>query len=108
EGQTGVGVRSLSSEGGDHLRQHRAGSVRGLAIELVEGLLLAVVAVATAWSGYQSTLWDSRSAASYGQSSKLRIQSQGAQATAGQETLYDSSTFYAWLTAAEANKPTLT
>ena len=103
-----MGEVSLANEVGDHLREHRAGSGRGLVIELVEGFLLAVVAVATAWSGYQSALWDSRSAASYGQSSKLRIQSQGAQATAGQETLYDSSTFYAWLTADEANNISLT
>jgi hypothetical protein len=73
----------------------------------MEGVLLALVAVATAWSGYQSALWDSRSAASYGQSSKLRIQSQGAQTIAGQQTLYDSSTFYAWLVAEDANNTTL-
>ena len=77
-------------------------------LEVLEGLLLAVVAVSTAWSGYQSALWDSRSAASYGHSSRLRIQSQGAQTIAGQETLYDSSTFYAWLAAAEAGNTTLT
>jgi hypothetical protein len=103
-----VGEVSLAGEVGGHLREHQTGSGRSLAIELIEGILLAVVAVTTAWSGYQSALWDSRSAASYGQSSKLRIQSASAQATAGQETLYDSSTFSAWLTADAANNTTLT
>lgn len=32
------------------------------AIEIVEALLLAIVAVATAWSGYQASVWDSRQA----------------------------------------------
>jgi hypothetical protein len=79
-----------------------------LAVEIVEGLLLAIVAVTTAWSGYQSTLWDSKSVASYGGSSKLRIASQGAQTTAGQQMLYDSTTFDEWLVAAQANNTALT
>lgn len=99
---------ALGTEVGGQPGVHQTRPGRGLAVELLEGLLLAVVAVATAWSGYQSALWDSRSAASYGQSSKLRIQSQGAQTTAGQQTLYDSSTFYAWIVADQANNTTLT
>jgi hypothetical protein len=98
----------LASEVRGRLGEAQATQRRGLVVELLEGLLLAVVAVATAWSGYQSALWDSRSAASYGQSSKLRIQSQGAQTTAGQETLYDTSTFYAWIVAEQAGNTTLT
>ena len=99
---------SLTGEVGAHLREHKTGGARGLAVELTEGLLLAVVAVCTAWSGYQSALWDSRSAASYGISSKLRIQSQGAATIAGQQTLYDTTTFYAWLNAEEAGNTKLT
>jgi hypothetical protein len=98
----------MTAEVGNHLREHSPGRNRGLVVELIEGLLLAVVAVSTAWSGYQSALWDSRSAASYGQSSKLRIESQGASNLAGQQTLYDTSTFYAWLIAEEANNTALT
>jgi hypothetical protein len=99
---------SLANEVGAHLREHPTRSEKGLAMELVEGFLLAVVAVATAWSGYQSALWDSRSAASYGESSKLRIETEAAQTTAGQQTLYDSSTFYAWLEAEQAGNTSLT
>jgi hypothetical protein len=78
-----------------------------LPIEIVEGLLLAIVAVTTAWSGYQSTLWDTRAITDYGTSSKLRIASQGAQTTAGQQMLYDSTTFDAWLVAAQGNNTDL-
>ena len=102
--------RSAAAEVGHQLEEHRGaeGGRNRLLLEIMEGLVLAVVAVSTAWSGYQSALWDSRSAASYGQSSKLRIESQGAQTIAGEQTLYDSSTFYAWLVAEETNNTTLT
>jgi hypothetical protein len=103
-----VAEHSLAGEVGEHLREHKGGRSRTLAIEITEGLLLAVVAVCTAWSGYQSALWDSRSAASFGQSSKLRIESASAQAASGQQQLYDTATFYAWLQAAEAGNTTLT
>lgn len=99
---------SFAGEVGAHIREDEAKRGRPFAIELTEGVLLAVVAVCTAWSGYQSALWDSRSAASYGQSSKLRIEAQGAAAAAGQQQLYDSTTFYAWLEAAQAGNTTLT
>ena len=78
-----------------------------LPIEIVEGFLLAVVAVSTAWSGYQATLLDTRAINDYGTSSKLRIASQSAQAAAGQQMLYDSTTFDAWLVAAESNNTDL-
>ena len=78
-----------------------------LAVEIVEGLLLASVALMTAWSGYQSALWDSRSASSYSLSSRLRISAQGAQTRSGQELLYDSTTFNSWLEATQAGNATL-
>jgi hypothetical protein len=53
-------------ESGEHEPTHRR--KHEVAIEIGEALLLALVAVATAWSGYQSALWDGRSARLYGQS----------------------------------------
>lgn len=87
----------------------RAQAVRngGLLVEIVEGLLLAFVAVSTAWSGYQSALSSSRSAAAYGLSTKLRLESTAAQTTAGQQMLYDASTFNAWLGAEQAGNADL-
>ena len=101
--------RVATGEIAERLHDQRAAKKESnLAVEIVEGLLLAIVAVTTAWSGYQSTLWDSRSVASYGGSSKLRIAAQGAQTTAGQQMLYDSTTFNEWLVAAQANNTALT
>lgn len=97
---------SQAGEVVEHLSRTRthAGT---LALEIVEGLLLATVAFMTAWSGYQSALWDSRSASSYSQASRLRISAQGAQTRSGQELLYDSTTFNSWLEATQAGNTTL-
>jgi hypothetical protein len=78
---------------GSHGRRHR------LAVEIGEAVLLAVVAVATAWSGYQSALWDGRSAKLYGTSSRVRIQATQNSTRGGQEQLYDGLTFDFWLRA---------
>jgi len=61
--------------------------------------VLAVVAIATAWSGYQAALWSGHQSELYGQASKLRIQADGAATLANQERLYDASTVVEWLKA---------
>ncbi|MFL5877312.1 MAG: hypothetical protein ACJ75Q_08705 [Gaiellaceae bacterium] len=83
-------------EGGEKQAHHRRHQV---AIEVGEAFLLALVAIATAWSGYQSALWDGRSAELYGTSSRIRIQATQNTTRAGQEQLYDATTFNFWLQA---------
>ena len=74
-------------------------------IEILEAIVLAIVAVATAWSGYQTARWDSKQALLYGNSSKLRFVADQQSTRGGQEQLYDASTFSAWLGAtATGNK----
>ena len=68
-------------------------------IEILEALLLAVVAVATAWSGYQAARFDGRQAHLYGLSSKYRLLGTQAAARGGQLQIYDSTTFSFWLQA---------
>ncbi len=68
-------------------------------IEILEAFLLAVVAIATAWSGYQSARWDGHSAAEYAKASAYRVDGDHAVALGGQHRLHDVSTFYAWLDA---------
>jgi hypothetical protein len=78
--------------------QHGHGmSRRAELIEILEAALLAIVAVATAWSGYQTARWDSRQAHLYGLSTKYRALSNKAATRSGQEELYDTSTFSFWL-----------
>src|SRR5690242_6030105 len=80
------------SESGEHEAVH--GRRRDeVAIEIGEALLLALVAIATAWGGYQSALWDGRTTKLYGTSSRIRISATQASTRGGQQVLYDATTF---------------
>jgi hypothetical protein len=68
-------------------------------LEIAEALVLAVVAISTAWSGYQAALWTGLQAELYGQASKLRVQAEGTATYANQERLYNASTVVEWLKA---------
>ena len=68
-------------------------------IEILEAIVLAAVAVLTAWSGYQAARWDGRSAASYARASATNVDAQEQLTLAGQEHLYDITTFDSWLEA---------
>ena len=68
-------------------------------LEILEAVVLAAVAVLTAWSGYQAAKWDAQSAAAYAQASAVTVQAQEQQTLAGQEHLYDIITFDSWLEA---------
>jgi hypothetical protein len=69
-------------------------------LEIAEALVLCLVAIATAWSGYQAALWTGHQSELYGQASKLRIEAEGAATYANQERLYNASTVVEWLKAA--------
>lgn len=68
-------------------------------IEIIEALILALVAVATAWSGYQAAEWAGRRAENYAKANRLRVTAEGLATVAGQERIYDSDTFDSWLAA---------
>jgi hypothetical protein len=72
---------------------------REASIEVGEAFLLALVAIATAWSGYQAARWDGRSAKLYGESSRIRIQATQNTTRGGQEQVYNATTFNFWLQA---------
>src|SRR5262249_27630338 len=67
-------------------------------IEIIEAMILALVAVATAWSGYQAAQWAGKRAEQYAKASRLRV-TEGLATLAGQERIYDSDTFNSWLAA---------
>ena len=68
-------------------------------IEIVEALILALVAVATAWSGYQAAEWAGKRAEEYAKANRLRVTAEGLATLAGQERIYDSDTFDSWIVA---------
>jgi hypothetical protein len=67
------------------------------ALEIAEVILLAIVAIATAWSGYQAAKWDGHQALQYGEATKLRFEADSASTRGGQVLLGDASNFEAWL-----------
>jgi hypothetical protein len=72
-------------------RQHR--------VELFSTILLAVAALTTAWSTYQSTRWRGETAADYSKATAARIESSEAATRAGQLTQIDIATFVQWINA---------
>jgi hypothetical protein len=47
-------------------------------VEIVEGIVLAIVAITTAWSGYQAALWTGHQSKLYSVANRLRVQAGGA------------------------------
>ena len=65
--------------------------------EILEVIVLALVAIATAWSGYQAARWDGRQAYLYGTASRMRIEADEALTLGGQQKLLDVTTFNTWI-----------
>ena len=72
------------------------------ASEIVEVILLAIVAVATAWSGYQAARWDGKQAFLYGTASRQRIEADAVVTLGGQQKLLDVTTFNTWIAAEQS------
>jgi hypothetical protein len=102
---------NINAELAEHLREH-AGHDEGAelaaprpsrrrieTIEILEAILLAIVAIVTALSGYQAARWDGESAKEYATSSRLRTEANGTQLTANQTLIYNAGNFTAWLQA---------
>jgi hypothetical protein len=75
-----------NSETGEVSRRERR-------FEIVATLLLALTALATAWSGYQASLWDGIQSSDYTQASALRTQGSLKHTEANQFRLADLSVF---------------
>ncbi len=70
-------------------------------LEIAEAVVLALVAVATAWSGYCSAKWDGRQALLYATSAQMRVEAAGAGNEGRQILLFDSLALNGWLQAKE-------
>lgn len=76
-------------------------------LETVEAIVLAIIAVATAWSGYQAALWTGHQSELYGSSTRLRVQAESAATTANQARMYNAMTVVEWLKAEEQGQQKL-
>src|SRR5215831_17391847 len=59
-------------------------------VEIVKVLVLAIVAVATSYSGYAAARWDGRQALLYGHASTDRFRADAASTRGGQELVADA------------------
>jgi hypothetical protein len=95
------------SHGHDHAGPHLTRERWHTIVEVLEVIVLAIVAVATAYSGFQAAKWDAEEAHRYGESSTLYTRA-ATERTAGVQVLAaDAATFTAWLQAHDDNKPEL-
>jgi hypothetical protein len=72
---------------------------RARLIQIVEVAVLSIVAIVTAWSGYQGTKWGGRQSMLYAQASSIRLQADELGTRAGQILVADATIFTAWLQA---------
>lgn len=98
EGMSVEVAHHLTEHGGHGGGPHDKSRWQGL-LEVGEVLLLAVVAITTAWTGFQAAKWDGRQSLLYGQASRDRFEADAASTLGGQFLVGDSSIFTAWLQA---------
>jgi hypothetical protein len=75
------------------------GEVPRSRLDTVATLLLAVAAVATAWSSYQATRWNGEQAKAASRTNAIRIDAARAASLAEAETEIDVATFIQWVDA---------
>jgi hypothetical protein len=68
-------------------------------VEFISTILLAVAAVATAWSSYQATRWNGEQARAASRTNALRIEAARQQGEAEAQTEIDVATFIQWANA---------
>jgi hypothetical protein len=76
-------------------------------IEIAGTVLLAVAAVATAWSSYQANRWNGEQVKAAGRTNALRISAARAQGLAQAQTQVDVATFTEWVNAYARKETTL-
>ena len=101
-------AEGLTVEVAHRMSEHRPHeSAREQFLEIVEALMLSVVAVVTAWCGYQAAKWDGRQAYLYGTSGRQGVQAAAKATEGGQQRLLDVVTFNTWIKLREEKNDTV-
>jgi hypothetical protein len=87
------------AEHAKHAQSHEPGSRHDRIVSIIEAMLLAVVAVLAAWSGFASAKWGTESRLRLAQAAAARTQASSATLAAMELRDFDASTFNAWFTA---------
>ena len=91
----------------EHGHHHGPSDRRAAWLGIAEAVALSIVAVATAWSGYQAAKWDALSAKQYALVALTTVKSQEKATLAGQDRLFDIVTFNGWIAAKTAGNEKL-
>jgi hypothetical protein len=76
-------------------------------VEVVATVILALAAVATAWSGYQASRWHGEQAIAFSHANAARVESTRASDLANTQTEIDVATFSQWVDAYARNETRL-
>ncbi len=88
-------------------RDRKSSRAHGVWLDFVEAAVLAIVAVSTAWSGYQASRWEGVSSTHFALYERYTVLSQEKSTLAGQDRLYDIVTFNGWVAAKVAGHEAL-
>src|SRR5580765_437042 len=102
----GLSASEVGKEIGEHAKHASPHERRDRLISITEALLLSVVALLAAWSGYAAAKWSTESRVEIAMASSLRIEASRADADAFELRSYDSSTFESWFSAFIAGNKT--
>src|SRR6476646_1333774 len=102
----GLSAGELGKEISEHAKHADQHERRDQLTSITEAVLLSVVALLAAWSGYAAAKWSSESRVEIATASSLRIESGRADADAFELRSYDSSTFESWFAAFIAGNKT--
>jgi len=98
--ESGLSPAEVGKEIDEHRHRHahdEQGAMRWVAIG--EAVLLAIVAVMAAWSGYSSAKWGTESRLLLAQASTARTEASTAQLEADEQRAFDRAAFSIWFTA---------
>src|SRR5215217_5600827 len=97
----GMSAQEVGSEIAGHAR-HTGGDMherRDRLVSIAEAVLLSIVALMAAWSGYAAAKWSTESRVSLAEASTARAEANRANLDAVDLRNFDSSTFEAWFAA---------
>jgi hypothetical protein len=102
----GLSASEVGKEIGEHAKHAGAHEHRGRLIAISEAVLLSVVALLAAWSGYAAAKWSTESRVELATASSHRIEASRADSDAFELRNFDSSTFESWFSAYVARNRT--
>jgi hypothetical protein len=100
-GEAGLSPAEVGKEISEHRHHTTGGEAQGhdRIITIIEAILLAIVALLAAWSGFASSKWSTESRLDLAEASTARTEANRALGEAEDAKNFDASTFNAWFAA---------